>query len=79
MNFNLPEPPDNHRWYLAKNSNQYACLKLQKRTWYGWVTVASEMVCITERQFPLDVAMKSAANDVIRVLDAPKVNYGVVT
>lgn len=75
--FELP-PVKNHRWYLSRHTRKYGKLKLQRKVWYGWKTVGEELVCITGRQFPLNIALANAAGDIIRVLKAPKVKYGVI-
>lgn len=77
-NYGLPRLPENNRWYLAHHSKKYAALKVQKEVWWGWKDVAEELVCITGKPLPFDIAMKEAANDIIRILNAPKVDYGVV-
>ena len=78
-NYNLPKISDNHRWYLAKHSRKYACLKLQRKTWRGWICVAEELFTVTGHPFPLEVAIKQAAEDIIRILEAPEIKYGVTS
>jgi hypothetical protein len=77
-NYNLPKVPNNHRWYLARHSNRYACLKLQKETWRGWLDIESEMVCLVGYPLPFEVALKQAADDIVRILEAPEIEYGVI-
>lgn len=77
--YNLPKISNNHRWYLARHSKKYGCLKLQKDTWRGWVDVAEELVAITGQPFPVDIAVKQAAEDIVRIVEAPEIEYGVIS
>ena len=77
-NYNLPKVPSNQRWYLSRHSNKYACLKLQEESWRGWKDLAEELVSITGTR-PFEVAMKDAAEDIIRIVEAPEPKYGVVS